>query len=164
MFILLFVYLFIYLFIIFFIFYYYYFFPPFFLSFSFQETEHYLRQNNAIDIYEEYFSCSESTPIASETPYAKTISILRDPNDLKRAVTHISWYPDGASRLAAAYSMIEFQKSLKEVSLESYVWELGKSASPITGPYQMYAAAVKILSNTSGKLLSILLWIYCIIL
>lgn len=87
--------------------------------------EHYLRQNNAIDIYENYFSSSESTQISSEPPSAKTISVFRDPNEAKRAVTHISWYPDGASRLAAAYSILEFQKSSSEISLESYIWELG---------------------------------------
>lgn len=84
-----------------------------------------MRQNNAIDIYEEYFSNSLSTKIASEPPSAKTISIFRDPNELKRAVTHISWYPDGAARLAAAYSTLEFQRSSSGASLESYIWELG---------------------------------------
>lgn len=85
-----------------------------------------MRQNNAIDIYEEYFSSGESAQIANEPPSAKTISIFRDPNEFKRAVTHISWYPDGAARLAAAYSTLEFQKSSSGASLESYIWELGK--------------------------------------
>ncbi len=87
--------------------------------------EHYLRQNNAIDIYEEYFSNKETTKITSEPPSAKTLSVFRDPNEAKRAITHISWYPDGAGRLAAAYSTLEFQKSSSEVSLESYIWEIG---------------------------------------
>ena len=52
----------------------------------------------------------------------------RDPNELKRAVTNISWYPDGAHRLAAAYSMLEFQKSPTGMPLESYIWEIGKTA------------------------------------
>lgn len=88
--------------------------------------EHYLRQNNAIDIYEEYFSNKSSTKVASDPPSAKTISVFRDPNEMKRTVTHISWYPDGASRLAASYSTLEFQKSSNEMSLESYIWELGQ--------------------------------------
>ena len=87
--------------------------------------EHYLRQNNAIDIYEEYFSNYKSTKVASDSPSAKTISVFRDPNAMKRTVTHISWYPDGAARLAAAYSSLDFQKSSGEMSLESYIWELG---------------------------------------
>lgn len=91
-----------------------------------QGMEHYLRQNNAIDIYEEYFSNIDSTKVASDSPSAKTISVFRDLCDFKRTVTHISWYPDGAARLAASYSMLEFQKSLNETALESYIWELGQ--------------------------------------
>ena len=54
--------------------------------------------------------------------------VHRDPSDLKRAVTNISWYPDGAHRLAAAYSMLEFQKSPNGMPLESYIWEIGKTS------------------------------------
>ena len=88
--------------------------------------EHYLRQNNAVDIYEEYFCSHKSTKVASDPPSTKTISVFRDPNEHKRTVTHISWYPDGANRLAAAYSVLEFQKSSDDTSLESYIWELGE--------------------------------------
>lgn len=88
--------------------------------------EHFLRQNNAIDIYEEYFSNLNTTKVASDSPSAKTISVFRDPSGMKRTVTHISWYPDGAARLAASYSTLEFQKSSNEMSLESYIWELGE--------------------------------------
>ena len=111
--------------------------PPHFSSLSRpippspQGMEHYLRQNNAVDIYEEYFSSLKSTRIASDSPSAKTISIFRDPSELKRTVTHISWYPDGAHRLAAAYSSLEFQKSSNQMSLESYIWELGKQSSTV---------------------------------
>lgn len=87
--------------------------------------EHYLRQNNAIDIYEDYFTNFKSTSVSSDPPSAKTISIFRDPSEAKRTVTHISWYPDGAARLAASYSLLEFQKSSGELSLDSYIWELG---------------------------------------
>lgn len=39
--------------------------------------EHYLKQNNAIDIYENYFSKDGSSTIDTDTPSAKTISIFR---------------------------------------------------------------------------------------
>ena len=53
-----------------------------FISLSFflcilKGMEHYLKQNNAIDIYEEYFSTSSSTKVVQEPPSAKTLSILR---------------------------------------------------------------------------------------
>ena len=38
--------------------------------------EHFLKQNNAIDIYEEYFNQEESL-LTDEPPTARTISILR---------------------------------------------------------------------------------------
>lgn len=55
----------------------------------------------------------------------QTIAFCRDPEELKRTVTHISWYPDGAHRLAAAYSSLEFQKCPQGMPLESYIWEVG---------------------------------------
>ena len=43
-----------------------------------QEMEHFLKQNNAIDIYEEYFKdLRGGARIAEDPPSAKTISILR---------------------------------------------------------------------------------------
>ena len=39
--------------------------------------EHYLKQNNAIDIYENYFSGKRFSSIDSDPPSAKTISIFR---------------------------------------------------------------------------------------
>lgn len=39
--------------------------------------EHYLKQNNAVDIYEEYFNDTTATTLVTETPTAKTIGILR---------------------------------------------------------------------------------------
>lgn len=42
-----------------------------------QEMEHFLKQNNAIDIYEEYFADSSSAKVTDEPPSAKTLSIFR---------------------------------------------------------------------------------------
>lgn len=49
-----------------------------------------------------------------------------DPCDIKRTVANISWYPDGANKIAVAYSSLEFQKSSEVVSLDSYIWEIGR--------------------------------------
>ena len=51
---------------------------------------------------------------------------LRDPCDPKRAVTHISWYPDGSKKLAAAYSVLEFQRYPEEMSIDSMIWDISK--------------------------------------
>ncbi len=39
--------------------------------------EHYLKQNNAIDIYEEYFSGSNASSVMDDSPSAKTLSVFR---------------------------------------------------------------------------------------
>jgi len=91
--------------------------------------EHCIKQNNAIDIYEEYFEgCT--TNICKDPPSAKTINVFRDPNEIKRTATHISWYPDGASKLAVAYSKLEFQSMTAETCLDSYIWDIENPNKP----------------------------------
>ena len=50
----------------------------------------------------------------------------RDPNEIKRTATHISWFPDGPKKLAVAYCNLEFQGSTPDTSMESYIWDVGK--------------------------------------
>lgn len=42
-----------------------------------QLMEHCIQQNNAIDIYEEYFDSEETVEEAEEQPSAKTINVFR---------------------------------------------------------------------------------------
>ncbi|PIK43294.1 putative dynein intermediate chain 3, ciliary [Apostichopus japonicus] len=91
--------------------------------------EHCIRQNNAIDIYQDYFADLEIEE-TEETPSAKTINVFRDPNEIKRTATHLSWYPDGAKKLAVAYSNLEFQRSPADISLDSYIWDIENPNKP----------------------------------
>lgn len=50
---------------------------------------------------------------------------LRDPNEVKRTVTGLSWHPDGGRKLATAYSCLQFQKCSRDTSLDSYIWDVG---------------------------------------
>ena len=50
----------------------------------------------------------------------------RDPNELKRTSTHISWFPDGPRKLAIAYCNLEFQGSSPNTSFDSYIWDVGE--------------------------------------
>uniref|UniRef100_A0A8B9BZ91 Dynein axonemal intermediate chain 2 n=1 Tax=Anser brachyrhynchus TaxID=132585 RepID=A0A8B9BZ91_9AVES len=86
--------------------------------------EHCVRQNNAIDIYEEYFGEEEEAELEDESPSAKTINVIRDPNVTKRTATHLSWHPDRCKKLAVAYSSLEFQQNTEDMSLDSYIWDL----------------------------------------
>jgi dynein intermediate chain 2 len=95
-----------------------------------REMERFIKQNNAVDIYGDYFADVKHT-IGHETS-AKTVNIMRDPNDIKRSVSHISWYPDGAQKLAAAYSILEFQRSPVGMNPNSFVWDISNPNTPET--------------------------------
>ncbi|NXD76749.1 DNAI2 protein, partial [Halcyon senegalensis] len=107
--------------------------------------ENYIKTNNAIDIYEDYFGEEEVTEMDDEPPSAKTINIIRavgqlpsllscypkrDPNVIKRTATHLSWHPNTWKKLAVAYSSLEFQQSTRDMSFDSYVWDLENPNKP----------------------------------
>eukprot|EP00128_Syssomonas_multiformis_P018454 Colp12_sorted_trinity150504_noHs@34982 len=94
-----------------------------------ESMEHCIKQNNAIDIYDEYF-VGKASEHSSEPPSAKTINVFRDPSQIKRTATHLSWYPDDASRLAVAYSILEFQKMPAGMSADSYIWDIQNPNAP----------------------------------
>ena len=62
----------------------------------------------------------------------------RDPSDLKRAVTRISWYPDGSRKLAAAHSMLEFQHYPDGMSMDSLIWDISKQEIIVTKIHVFY--------------------------
>uniref|UniRef100_A0A672ZER7 Dynein, axonemal, intermediate chain 2b n=1 Tax=Sphaeramia orbicularis TaxID=375764 RepID=A0A672ZER7_9TELE len=92
--------------------------------------DHYIRQNNAINIYQDYFTEDQDIDEGQEAPSAKTINVFRDPNEVKRTVTCLSWHPDGGRKLAAAYCCLEFQKSSKDLSPDSYIWDIENPNQP----------------------------------
>ncbi|NXQ60171.1 DNAI2 protein, partial [Anthoscopus minutus] len=93
--------------------------------------EHYIRQNNTIDIYEEYFEEEEEEEDdEEEQPSAKTINVFRDPNTPRRMATHLSWHPDGNRAVAVAYCSLDFQDSRKDMNLDSYIWDVEKPYAP----------------------------------
>ncbi|XP_067914809.1 dynein axonemal intermediate chain 2 isoform X1 [Heterodontus francisci] len=87
--------------------------------------EHCIKQNNAINIYEEYFADEEeSTERAEEPSSAKTINVFSDPNEMKRTVSHLSWHPDQGRKLAISYCSLEFQRADEDMSYDSYIWDM----------------------------------------
>ncbi|XP_055448089.1 dynein axonemal intermediate chain 2 isoform X2 [Psammomys obesus] len=92
--------------------------------------EHCIKQNNAIDIYQEYFDDEEAVEVTEEAPSAKTINVFRDPQEIKRTATHLSWHPDGNRKLAVAYSCLNFQRAPMGMSHDSYVWDLENPNRP----------------------------------
>ncbi|XP_039085684.1 dynein intermediate chain 2, axonemal isoform X2 [Hyaena hyaena] len=94
--------------------------------------EHCIKQNNAIDIYQEYFDDEDAMEVTEEAPSAKTINVFRDPQEIKRSATHLSWHPDGNRKLAVSYSCLNFQRAPEGMSHESYIWDLENPNKPET--------------------------------
>jgi len=55
------------------------------------------------------------------------ISNFSDPSNSRRAANHISWYADGARKLAVSYCNLEFQSGSNDSFVDSYIWDIGKS-------------------------------------
>ena len=98
-----------------------------FNSIFLQSMEQCIRQNNAIDIYEDYFEVQDDST-QCERPEAKTVHVFRDPTPThyKRPISSISWCPDGGSKIAIAYCNLEFQATHPDATKESYIFKVGK--------------------------------------
>jgi dynein intermediate chain 2, axonemal len=90
-----------------------------------------VRQNNTIDIYEEYFA-GTVVDHSSEPPSAKGLAVFRDPNNIKRTATSVNWHPDG-SKIAVSYSILNFQDprfSSERMPIKSYIWDILNPNTP----------------------------------
>jgi dynein intermediate chain 2 len=70
----------------------------------------------------------ESTP-----PSAKSLAVMRDPNELKRTASKIAWYPGNENKIGVAYSILNFQDkrySSAKLSADSYIWDITKPNAP----------------------------------
>ena len=90
-----------------------------------------IRQNNAVDIYEDYFETVDDST-QCEKPEAKTVHVFRDPTatQYKRPVSAVSWCPDGGTKIAIAYCNLEFQATHPDTTKESYCFKVGELLSP----------------------------------
>lgn len=90
--------------------------------------EHCIYQNNAINIYEKFFADLEPAPLIDPCS-SRTVNVYRDPSNYKRPITHLSWSPDGGTKLAISYCNKIFQGDKSNLSNNSYIWEVGKCIS-----------------------------------
>lgn len=58
------------------------------------EVETAVKQNNTMDMYEEYFE-DYSLDLSSAPPSAKGLAVFRDPCAMKRTATSVNWHPEG---------------------------------------------------------------------
>lgn len=95
-----------------------------------EKLEHCVKQNNAIDIYEEYAQ-EHTGDMSEQAPSAKTVNVLEDPSAIKRTCTDLSWYPDNGGKIAVAYSVLDFQQMPHNMSYDSYTWDIQNPKKPV---------------------------------
>jgi len=91
-----------------------------------------MKQNNTIDIYEEYFEGDQSDH-SGEPPTAKGLAVFRDPNPVKRTATSINWHPEGPAKIAVSYSILNFQDNRcakPNMPKKSYIWDILNPNTP----------------------------------
>jgi dynein intermediate chain 2 len=92
-----------------------------------------VKQNCALDIYEEYYK-KTTFDYYSEVPAAKITAVLKDPHspDYNRTATHISWIPTDGKKLAVAYSVLKFQSMPDGMPTDAYIWDVNNPNVPET--------------------------------
>ncbi len=87
-----------------------------------------MSQNNAIDIYEQYFA-GLAPDHGGAAPSARTLTVLRDPCAVRRPVSSVSWHPD-ASKVVLSHALLAFQQQPAGMPLESHVWDVSRPTEP----------------------------------
>lgn len=87
--------------------------------------EHCILQNNAVNIYQKYFEECEQAAVV-EPCSSRTVNVYRDQTPNKRPISHLSWSPDGGTKLAVAHCITKFQAPQNDVPTDCYIWDIGK--------------------------------------
>lgn len=95
-----------------------------------ESVEAIISKNNQIDMFEDYFY-NEVPEHNVENLNVKTLKLFKFNDDgPRRAVTSLSWHPDGPHKLAASYSILRFQQQSPSMNLQSYIWDVNNPNIP----------------------------------
>lgn len=93
-------------------------------------VEDLVKQNNVVDIYEEYFT-GVATDHSAEVPNVKTVTVFKDPSSVPRSASYVNWHPDSSvPKVVISYSILQFQQQPASMSLSSYIWDVNNPNSP----------------------------------
>ncbi|KAB0792517.1 hypothetical protein PPYR_14476 [Photinus pyralis] len=95
-----------------------------------KSMENCVLQNNSINIYQQYFSDIEATPLVEKSS-ARTVNVYQDQCHTKRPINRISWSPDGGTKLAVTHCDLTFQKPTNIDGCHSYLWEVENPNRPL---------------------------------
>ncbi|CAH0726408.1 unnamed protein product, partial [Brenthis ino] len=91
--------------------------------------EHYVQQNNAIDMYRTYYAEMSSLPPVEKSS-CRTVNVYRDAaTGGGRPISSICWQPDGGHSFAVTYVDVDFNHNPR-APIESYVWDLENANYP----------------------------------
>ncbi|XP_050305470.1 dynein intermediate chain 3, ciliary [Anthonomus grandis grandis] len=96
----------------------------------FKSMENCIQQNNAINIYQQYFSDVEPTPLV-ERSSARTVNVYQDQSSPTRPVNWVSWSPDNQTKLAITHCNLKFQSVVPKETTFSYIWEVENPNRPL---------------------------------
>ncbi|XP_063839163.1 dynein intermediate chain 3, ciliary-like [Ostrinia nubilalis] len=93
--------------------------------------EHYVLQNNAIDMYETYYAEMSALP-AVERNSMRTVNVYRDPSapGAGRPVSSVAWDPDGGHHFAVSYVDVDFNRTPRG-SVDAFFWDLENANLPL---------------------------------
>lgn len=117
---------------------------------------HAVQQNNAVQLYENYFDAADPVP-AVEQPSAKTVQCFRNPSRADQpaaAAIYLSFSPDGGTEMAVAYARTGYQ-AVQLPDPSSYVWRLDNPQRPLQKLHCPAAACLAVEYNArDGRLLA----------
>ncbi|XP_071582677.1 dynein axonemal intermediate chain 2-like [Temnothorax nylanderi] len=92
----------------------------------FQQMEHNILQNGALNIYEQYFDDMIPTEL-SMAFYFRTVNVYEDPQTPARSVNNISWSPDSGSKMAVSYCFFGIEPDYSNIA---YIWQIDNPNKP----------------------------------
>ncbi|VVD01109.1 unnamed protein product [Leptidea sinapis] len=89
--------------------------------------EHYVFQNNAIDMYRTYYAEMATQP-AVERSSMRNVNVYRDASG-QRPITSVCWQPEGGHYFSVTYTDVDFNHKTR-ASCNSYIWNVENANNP----------------------------------
>jgi len=106
-----------------------------------KRVESRVRQNDSINMFEEYFAEDTSPTQWATPPSAKTLTIFRDPSSRSpRAVSRVCWHPESVERVASLHCSLSFEalncgaqrpQSAEPEVISSFIWDCSNPNRPL---------------------------------
>ncbi|XP_053602327.1 dynein intermediate chain 3, ciliary-like isoform X2 [Plodia interpunctella] len=88
--------------------------------------DHYVHQNNAIDMYRTYYA--EMASVAPrERNSVRTVNVYREPS--KQPVSSVCWQPEGGHRFAVTYVDVDFNRNPRR-GIKAAIWDIENANHP----------------------------------